>query len=142
MIDFPAFFESCHEALDPSYAVNKKNNLNSLKNLELISSAALISGIAFMVLGIALCSSGLGAIIGVPLVLISIPTCYFSYNGTRVLENLQDIFDNPKKLQNLYLLDTSFDKYSFKNKLKEGTFCFNWFIDAAIEQMVNNGTAK
>jgi hypothetical protein len=128
--------EHIHENIDPEYKKQKTEIKDSLQKVGLMSTAAIAASVAFGILGITMTASGgLAAIVGVPLILVSLPLGYLAYNGYRVAENLNEIVDNPKKYQATFGLEDGFDKDKVKAKLKENTFGFSWIIDFAIDQL-------
>lgn len=139
----PSFLDYIHENIDPAYAERKKEVKKSIQAAGLISTAALVASIVFGVLGIALTTSaGVAVIFGLPIILVSLPVGYLSYNSYKTLENIKDVLENPKKYQNSFGLEDSFDKQSLKNKLTQGTFCFSWCIGFILEEMFKSGTLK
>lgn len=128
--------EHVHENIDPEYKKQKEEMKDGLQKMGLLSTAGVASSIALGILGIALTASGgLAAIVGVPLILVSLPLGYLAYNAYRVAENLNDIVDNPIKFHAPFTLEKAFDKQKIKEKLKENTFGFSWIIDFAIDQL-------
>ena len=138
-----SLLESAHEYYDPTYQKQKEELKKFVQATGLISTAALIGSVAFAILGISLTASGgFAAVIGAPIIFASLPSGYLCYNANKVSENFNDIVSNPKQYQRLLELDPAFDKYKFKNKLTEGTFCFGWAIDCWLDEMVKSGIMR
>lgn len=132
--------ENIHENIDPSYLKEKEGVKNNVLVIGLVSTATFVTSIAFAIFGIALTvSSGLGAFIGFPIILVSLPVGYLSYNAYKISKNTNDIIDNPKKYQRLFGLDPAFDKQKIKNKLEQGTFCFSSIVEIALEGVAKFG---
>lgn len=128
--------EHLHENIDPEYKKQKAEVKGFLQQVGLASTAAAVTSVALGILGIVFAASGgLAAIVGVPLILVSLPVGYLAYNAYRIAENLNEIVDNPKKFQASFGLEGGFDKDKVKAKLKENTFGFSWIIDVAIDQL-------
>lgn len=83
MVNFiSSFMENIHENIDPSYMKEKEETKKQLQAIGLVSTAALIVSIAIGLFGTAsTASGGFGAVIGLPLILVSLPLGYFSFNA-------------------------------------------------------------
>jgi hypothetical protein len=135
--------EHIHTALDPVYAKKKEEHLADCQLAKLISAAALATSVAFAVFGIVLAvSGGPAAIVGLALILVSLPLGYLSYNAYRTSENAIDICNNPIEYLNFTRFDETFNKQTLKNKLTQGTFGFDLFTDLLIEKMVQRKIAR
>ena len=134
-----SFIENVHENIDPSYLKEKREIKKNLQQVGLISTAASIASLAVGIFGLALTvSGGLGAIIGLPLILVSLPLGYLAFNTYKLSENMKDIIDNPKEYQRFFGLVPTFDKQKIKKKLEEETFCFSWAAELAAEAMAKS----
>lgn len=136
MIDYISpYMENIHENVDPAYKMEKEEAKRQLQPIGLVATATLIASIALGIFGIALAvSGGYGAIVALPLILISVPLCYLSYNAYKVTKNIDEIIDNPKKYQKFhYQQDPTLDMQKIKKKLAKDTICFrpvvDWFVD-------------
>ncbi|MBA3816436.1 MAG: hypothetical protein H0X29_07950 [Parachlamydiaceae bacterium] len=141
MVNFvSSFIESIHENIDPSYLKDKDQAKKNLKQIGLTSTATLVTSIVFGILGISLTASG--AAIGLPLILVSLPIGYLSFNVYNVSKNINDILDNPKDYQRLFVLDPGYDKQKIKTKLEQGTFCFSWIIELALDEVAKSNNMR
>ena len=118
--------------INPNYQSEKRDMRYAAQVASIISIAALVTNVAFTILGISLCCSGAIAV-GTPLILVSIPLCYFAFNINKTCENIKTINDNIKKYQNLMGFGDGFNKQKLKNELIKNTICFEWFADFMIE---------
>lgn len=131
-----SFMENVHENIDPSYIREKEETKKQLQSIGLISTAILVASIALVIFGVALTASGgFSAIIGLPIILVSLPLGYLSFNAYKVTKNISDIEDNPKEYQRFIGWDLIWDKQKIKKKLEQETFCFSWIVDVAVEEM-------
>ena len=131
--------EYLHENIDSAYKKQKEEVKDCLQKVGLLSTATMAASIALGILGITCAATGgLAAVVGVPLILVSLPLGYLAYNGYRIAENLNDIVANPKKYQVSFGLEGALDKDKVKEKLKENTFGFSWIISAVIDQLSKN----
>lgn len=144
MLSFiPSFAEYVHENVDHNYAKEKEELKGVFQTAQLISAAALVAGVAFTIFAFAsIASGGLVGLGGLMMLTTSLPLVYFSYNSCRLAANLDNILENPKKYQNLFGLEETFNKRAFKQKISEGTYCFNWFISYLTDKLVKHGMVK
>jgi len=134
--------EGIKNNVDPTYAKKQKEVRDATQAGSLAAVALLVADVAFFVLGFALCAAGGGALVlGIPLVLVTLPVGYLAYNAYRTCENLKEIIDTPSKYQNLGGIG-GWHKDSFKTGLIKGTFCFEWFADLIVQNMVEKGLAQ
>lgn len=130
-----SFFENIHENIDHAYLLEKEERKKQIQSVGLISTAVLVASAVVGIFGFALTISGtVGAVIGLPLILVTLPLGYLSFNTYKVSKNMNDIIDNPTAYRNLNL---TLDKQQIKKKLQQETFCFDWIIDLAVEKIVN-----
>jgi hypothetical protein len=73
-------------------------------------------------------------ILGLPIIFVSIPIGYLSYNTTQVSKNILEILNNPKAYQNSYGISNTLDSKKLKAKLKENTFFFDFFIEYGVSK--------
>lgn len=131
MLDFIAdTIEYAHESSEPKYAQMKNNALESCRQVEMASTAVLITSVALAIFGLTAGSFGL------PIIFVAVPLCFFSYNGSRTFANLNDVINNPKRYLNLSGSDNDFNTRKLKGKLVEGTFCFHWAIDYCVDYLI------
>jgi|JI9StandDraft_1071089.scaffolds.fasta_scaffold21419_5 hypothetical protein len=134
---FISLIEKFHESLDPVYLKKKEGAQKEIQQVGLVATAALVGSVAFGVLGILLTiSGGFPAAIGLGLILVTLPLGYLAFNTYTASKNMRDIINSPKEYQKLLSLDQVFDKQKIKDKVSEGTFCFNWIVDIAVEKMI------
>lgn len=138
-----SFLENIHETVDPAYLEAKEANKKGIQFVGFIATATFVASVASAIFGMALTvSSGFGAILGAPIILVSLPIGYASYNAAKVSKNINDIIDNPKEYQKLFGLHQVFDKQKIKKKLEQETFCFSWAVNVVVEAMVKSGYAQ
>ncbi|MBS0585280.1 MAG: hypothetical protein JSR76_03135 [Verrucomicrobia bacterium] len=137
MSGFISFIEKFHESVSPEYVKKKEGAQKEVQQVGLIATAALVGSVAFGVLGVLLTiSGGFPAVIGLGLILVTLPLGYLAFNTYTASKNMRDIIDSPKEYQKFLGLDQAFDKQKIKNKVSEGTFWFNWIVDIAIDKMM------
>jgi hypothetical protein len=120
--------ENVHEEMNPEYKRQKQEFKDYLTLVKVASIAAAI-------LGALLTATGIGAIIGLPLL-------YLSANTYIVARNATDIADNPKQYQKYFGVNAilgqdqapKFDKEKTIAKLKEGTFLFDWAVEGLMNK--------
>lgn len=132
------FFEGVHETSNPSYVKEKEELREKVQEAKSYSTAVLASSIALFILGIALIGTGAG----IPLILVSLPMGYASYNFYKTCDNVKDIIDNPKQYQNIWGLDGTYNRQALRSKLAEGTIFFDWFADFIVAKLVKSDLAR
>lgn len=133
-----SFAEKIHEHADPAYLKFKSNAKNDLEVVGMFATAALVASVVVGIAGFALASAGgLTAVIGVPLILVSLPVGYMAYNTYRITDNLADIIDNPKKYDNSLGMDIG--HHQLKSKLKQGTVGANWVVNFVVSELAKSG---
>lgn len=134
MLNLSLFLESIHENANPAYLQQKEEKKKLIQSMGLISTAVLVASAVVGIFGIALTlSGGVGAVMGLPLILVNLPLGYLSFNAYKVSQNINDIIDNPAIYRNL---NQTFDKQKIKKKLEKETFFFNWIIDVLVDKYV------
>jgi hypothetical protein len=114
---------------DPNYPLNIEDDTRiGLAKGKIVASATLAAAVALTILGAGLVASGVGTVLGAVLISVSLPMCYFSYNISKTLENCEDIVDNRDHYRRFYGFG-AMDETKITNKLRQNTFCFNWFSD-------------
>lgn len=133
-----SFLETLDEVGNPGYVRSKENANKVLQEAGLYATACLVGSVALTVLGIILTTSvPYGKILGLPILFVSIPLGYFSFNVNQVSKNFLDIVKEPKKYQDLFGLTNSFNKDKVKSKLKEKTFYFDSFIEYGVDKALS-----
>jgi hypothetical protein len=141
MSDFLAsIFGKVHKQQDPAFAQKLDEAKKELQSSQGQVVAILVSSVAFATFGIANAASG--SFISLPIILVSLPVGFLSYNGYQATKNLYDILDNLTNYRNSYGLESSFDAQKIKSKLKEGTYFFEWTTNANVDEMVRSGQAR
>lgn len=131
-----SFLENTHENIDSSYVKEKKEMKKKIRTVGLITTATFLISVIFAIFGIAISTASLwGAIIGLPIILVSLLTSYLSYNGYKISKNINDIINNPKKHQKFLGLKSVFDKQKIKDKLEKDTIFFSWIIELFVEEI-------
>lgn len=131
-----SFVEDFREFVDPSYLEAKEEMKKNLRTMGLVATGTLVASFALTFFGAALTTSGFGA----PIIFVSLPLGYSSYNCYKISENLYDIIENPTEYQKFTSL--SVDKQKIKKKLGEGTFCFSWIIDLAVDEAIKSAQKR
>ncbi|KAF3362754.1 hypothetical protein PHSC3_000668 [Chlamydiales bacterium STE3] len=148
--------ENIRGSIDSPYGETHQEAKIGLQTIGLTSTATLVTSVAFGVFGVALTIwGGLAAIVGLTIILVSLPLGYLSYSAYKLSDNMNDIIVNPKKYQGQNLLGANIDKEKIKkklkketvclkanidkerikNKLKQETVCLNWVIDCVVEMI-------
>lgn len=134
----PTFLERVADrvqgATDNKY-VEFKENVSKVGKIGTITGvAALITAVAFLILGIALCATGnLGGLVPI---FLSLPLFYAGYNGAALGSNIQKIAENPKTVHGMGGFG-ELDKEKLKVAMKKGTLGMDCIINNAIEKLDN-----
>lgn len=105
---------------DPEFVENMQEDHKKSVKQKLLGLAALVAGVALLCLGIGLCMAGpIGMGFGIPLIFISLPILWASYNYYRVFSNLEEITKDPAKYIVLNRYKTGSDEIKIieRNKL-------------------------
>ena len=110
------------------------NDLKSTcRTCSIIGVIGMIVSIALAIIGIALTATGcVGG--GVPLLVLSVPLAYFSYNGYKVSANALDVIDNYKDYENLV---SGANTQKIKKRVNEGTICFEYAVDYLVSALTD-----
>lgn len=107
----------------------------SLRSCSIIAVIGMIVAVSLAIIGIALTATGCpGA--GVPLLILSVPLGYFSYNGYKVCANAIDVIANFKDYHKLLGL-AGVDEKQIKTRLSRDTFCFDYAVDHMVSALAN-----
>ena len=133
-----SFAEAIHECADPAYLKFKSQTKKDLEIVGMLATAALVASVVVGIAGFALASAGgLAAVVGAPVILVSLPVGYLAYNIYRITDNLAEIIDNPKKYDNSLGMDLGHHK--LKRQLKQGTIGFDWIVNFVVSEMAKSG---
>jgi len=97
----------------------------------------LITSVALAIIGIAMIGSGVHSA-GIPLLIVSLPIGYLSYNIYKVSDNIIDALDTMPE----YRRHGKADLQKLKVKFKQGTFCFGYAIDYLVAKMTSDEAAN
>lgn len=117
--------------LDNQFAV--KEGKQVAKRAEIAAIATLIASIAMVAIGIGLICAGYHAV-GIPLVVIAIPTIYAAYNVYRTSRNLLEILADTAKWTDVGGNVGPNEIRAIKYELKRGTIGFECAVDHAFEE--------
>lgn len=138
-IDYLRTYNGTH---DPS-TINKQKACarQGLIHGQLLATVGLIVGVALTALGLATAASG-ALFASFFIFSISLPLCYLSYNAIQVTENMKDINEHPGFYRPYLGIMDHFDQTKLRQQLTKNTFCFEWIVDFAIQELVKKGIAQ
>lgn len=126
--------DQIQSTFDPQYVRFKKDLEKAGKLTTGLGAAALVTAVALLILGIALCATGnLG---GIAAIIISLPLFYYGYNSSAIGSNIKSIAENPRKVTGLGGFG-DLDKDKLRTLMKKGTFCMGCCIDNMIDNLKN-----
>jgi len=128
----PSILESCHEGLDPEYAQQKKACQVGIQTFKLIAAATLVYSAVSTVFA-------LSSPFSFPIIFVTLPLCYISYNSYQMAENLHQIINNPKQYQYGWGTIPEFNHTKIAHKLKENTILMDWLL---LENVVKDAIVK
>lgn len=131
---FETFKEQTYGEMPPEAKQNVKVARQTLDKAQSTSRVFLIMSIALLTLGIVISSRSL--ISGFPIIFISLPMLYFSYNCYQGTGNLLKILDNVKE----YLAkdENKLDREKVRATISKGTFCFEWCVDRLMNELATH----
>lgn len=135
------FIEGVHEALDPSYKNVKEECIDSLRQLEIATTAVCIMATASTILGLGSSGVSQGATGSVYYAVKNIGNiyfCYFTYNTSQLIKNMGDFLENPKKYMVLSGLVPVYDKQKVDKLLKRNTFLFDYAVNHITYDLFKN----
>lgn len=123
--------------LDPVYVSQYREEKEACRVVGMVSLAGIVGSVALGILGFSLTAcGGIAVVIGVPLLLASLPAGYLSYNCYTISKNVLEIVNNPSAYRILGLGPA--DRQKIRSKLGEGTFLCNWAVDMVMNDIVSS----
>lgn len=133
----PTIADKIQETIDPQYLRDKLEAKKGLQKDKENSIQALAASIGLSILGYGLSNCGVvGSLVSMPILMVSLPAGYLTYNSYKTSVNMSDILDNPKKYQTLDGLSQIYSEDLLKEKLRKETICFEWATDPLAERIV------
>ena len=126
--------EQMIEMQDPKYVREKREIKEGCLAARAVTLAVLVTSVALAAIGAAVSlfvSTGSGMF----LIITSLPAIYLSYNGSHVLENMDDVIDNPLKYKSL--TTGKHVQERVKEQLLKNTFFCEPIVDFAITAVLH-----
>lgn len=134
MVNFVGdFLDFIDEQTNPKIAREKTETREICQKAELAATAVLVASTALAIFGMAM---SITSALGLPILFVTLPLCYLSYNCSKTIANFAKIIDRPTKYQNFIGLDKEINRLKVKEKLLEGTICFDWAVNALVDKYV------